>query len=221
MRNDIRYAVATTFAVLGLALAAPQSAESAGKIVCWKDASGKTVGCGDTVPPEYRGAATKELSSQGVTRKTTESAEDAAKRREQERASARDKAEEDKRIAEQRRQDATLIATFSSPQEIDAKAEREQQTLDLQIRQQRNILQTVNGRYNDLRARKEKLEKGKQPVPQAMEEDLARIAGEKEEIEQSIASKESEKAKIRRQYGEMKARYTELRGGSPGAAAKK
>lgn len=220
MRNNIGYAVAATLAVLGLGLAAPQSAGAAGKIVCWKDASGKTVGCGDTIPPEYRGAATKELNSQGVTRRTTESAEEAAKRREIERAAAQQKAEEERRSAEQRRQDSALIATFSSTREIDAKAEREQQTLDLQVRQQRNLLQTVNGRLNDLRARKEKLEKDKQPVPPAMDDDLARIVGEKEEIEQSIAAKESEKTRLRRRYAEMKERYTELRGGSSAAAKK-
>ena len=43
-------------ALLGLALAiaaGPVLAQSkgGGKIVCWKDKSGKTVGCGDRVPP--------------------------------------------------------------------------------------------------------------------------------------------------------------------------
>ena len=37
-----------------LVIAMPQSAQaqSKGKIVCWKDKSGKVMGCGDTVPPE-------------------------------------------------------------------------------------------------------------------------------------------------------------------------
>ena len=41
--------------------------QSGGKIVCWKDKAGKTVGCGDKVPPEYQDNATKELNRRGVT----------------------------------------------------------------------------------------------------------------------------------------------------------
>ena len=58
------------------------------KIICWKDKSGKVVGCGDKVPPEFEDAATKELDRSGVTRKTTETAEEQAKRAAQDKALA-------------------------------------------------------------------------------------------------------------------------------------
>jgi chromosome segregation ATPase len=221
MRNDFGYAVAATVAVLGLSLTAPQPVEAAAKIVCWKDASGKTIGCGDAVPPEYRGAATKELDSRGVTRKTTESAEEAAKRRAQEQVIAEKKEEEERRRLEQLRQDTALISTFSSAREIDAKRDREIQTLDLQIRQQRGALEAVTKRHDELQARKEKLDKSKKPVPAPLSEDLARTAGEQDELEQSIAAKEREKVHVRQLHAEMKARYTELRGGGSPAGAKK
>jgi hypothetical protein len=212
MRNDVRYMVAA--ASFACALAAAPTAGAAGKIVCWKDASGKTIGCGDTVPPEYRGSATKELDKRGVTRRTTESAEEAAKRREREQEEARLKAEEEKRLAEQQRQDLALLSTFSNAAEIDAKRDRDLQTIDLQIVQQRTLQTSAAKRHRDLQARKAQLEKTKQPVPATLADDIARAEEEKRDLEASIAAKEREKVELRRKYGEMKARYTQLRGGT-------
>src|SRR5262245_47638111 len=90
-----------------------QGKDGKGRIVCWKDKSGKVVGCGDKVPPEFQDAATREMDRTGVTRGTTESSEDAAKRRQKEQEVAKTKAEEEKRLAEQRRQDTALLNTFS------------------------------------------------------------------------------------------------------------
>src|ERR1044071_3461619 len=88
-------------AVLARALSAvaerTYAQSSGGKIVCWKDKSGKVIGCGDKVPPEFQSSATKELDSRGITRKTTESVEDANQRRAREQEAARTKAEEDKK----------------------------------------------------------------------------------------------------------------------------
>ena len=70
--------LAATIFVSALAMPVDATAQS-GKIVCWKDKAGKVIGCGDKVPPEFQGSGTKELDSRGVTRKTTESADDAAR----------------------------------------------------------------------------------------------------------------------------------------------
>ena len=109
-------AVAIALAVALSTFSATVSAQdkSKGRIVCWKDKSGKTVGCGDKVPPEYQDHATREMDRTGVTRGTTESAEDAARRRAQEQDAAKTKAEESKRLAEQQRQDSALVNTFTS-----------------------------------------------------------------------------------------------------------
>jgi hypothetical protein len=70
-------AMALAAFMAGTVLAQPKGS---GKIICWKDKSGKVIGCGDKVPPEYEDSATKELDRRGVTRKTTETAEEQAKR---------------------------------------------------------------------------------------------------------------------------------------------
>ena len=102
-------------AALAMALAAffagtvAAQPKGGGKIICWKDKSGKVVGCGDKVPPEFEDAATKELDRRGVTRKTTETAEEQAKRAAQDEVLAKQKAEENKLQAEQRRRDSALL----------------------------------------------------------------------------------------------------------------
>src|SRR6186997_1420568 len=102
-QNNIRVDIALV-GVMIFALAAPV-VHAQGKIVCWKDASGKVVGCGDKVPLEYTGSGTKELDKQGNVRKTGESTEEAAKRQVREKEQARATAEEKKRVTEQKRQD--------------------------------------------------------------------------------------------------------------------
>src|SRR3712207_2146446 len=84
----------------------------AAQIVCWKDKSGKTIGCGDKVPPEYQSSATRELDSRGITRKQTESVEDETTRRQRQQEAARLKAEDDRKRLDQQRQDTALLETF-------------------------------------------------------------------------------------------------------------
>src|SRR3970040_1097712 len=113
-RPMLKFTRAFFAAALAMALASffagtvPAQPKGSGKIICWKDKSGKVVGCGDKVPPEYEDSATKELDRRGVTRKTTDTAEEQAKRAAEDQRLARTKAEEKKLQAEQRRRDAEL-----------------------------------------------------------------------------------------------------------------
>ncbi len=206
---------------LGVAVASGSvmaQSKGGGKIVCWKDKSGKTVGCGDRVPPEYEDNATKELDKRGVTRKTTDSAEEAAKRKTQQQGLARQQEGEQKRLADQRRQDTALINTFSSEKEIDAKRDRDMQVLDLQISQLKVSLKNVIEHQADPKARSEGYGKNKKPVPENVKDEMARVAAEKQKIEQNIAAREKEKEEIRARYAEYRKRFAELRGNQPAAA---
>lgn len=189
----------------GPALAQPQ-AKGGKKIVCWKDKSGKVVGCGDSVPPEYQSSATKELDQRGITRKTTESAEDAVKRRAQEKELADKKAAEEKRLADQRRQDSTLLNIYSSEQEIDAKRDREMKVFDTQIGQAQGALKNAQTRLIDARSRKSDAE-------------VARATAEIAKLQKTIETKEKEREELRQTYAAQKKRYQELKGTSRGATA--
>ena len=185
---------------------AQAQSKGGGKIICWKDKSGKVVGCGDSVPPEYQSSATKELDQRGVTRKTTESAEDAAKRRAQEKEAAEKKAAEEKRLAEQRRHDIALLATYANEQEIDMKRDRELKLVENQISQGQAALKNVEGHLQDAKSRKSDAE-------------VARASADIDKLQKTIAAKEKEREELRQTYAAQKKRYQDLKGTSQSATA--
>ncbi|MBX3664005.1 MAG: hypothetical protein KF804_16270 [Burkholderiales bacterium] len=212
-RLNILSLAAAAAALLLLALPAP-----AQKIVCWKDKSGKVIGCGDRVPPEYQQNESKTLDSRGITRQTTVSAEEAARLKEEERKKAALKAEEDRRIAEQRRQDTALVNTYTSTKEIDDRRERELQQVDLQIQSLRTQLKSAADAHTAQKTRYASFEKrGK--VPDNVKEDLGNAAAEEERVKARIADREKDKEKIAANYAQQKARFIELKGGPAAAPA--
>src|SRR5215210_2192938 len=140
-------AVIGTVGALLLSLSGPAAAQ---KIVCWKDKSGKVVGCGDKVPPEFQSSATKELDKRGITRNTTESVEESNQRRAREQEAARVKAEEDKKLTDMKRQDNALLETYASEKEIDLKRDRDLSNLDSQMEQLNTAVKGANQRYSDV-----------------------------------------------------------------------
>lgn len=199
----------------GYTSAVSAQSKGGGSIVCWKDAAGKVVGCGDKVPPEYATGGTKVLDKGGNVRKTGDSAEEAAKRREQEGEQAKIKAEEQKRLAEQKRQDSALLNTFTNADEIDLKRKREIQAIDNNITQQQAALKVANDRLADAKGRAAASDKDKKAAPQPVKEDLARAERDKTRLEQDIAAKEQDKRDIETKYAAYKKRYLELKGVTP------
>jgi chromosome segregation ATPase len=220
MVNDSRVlapavlAVALAGLVAGTAMA---QSKGSGKIVCWKDKAGKVVGCGDRVPPEYEDSATKELDSRGVTRKTTESAADAAKRAVEDEKVAKQKGElarqqedERRRATELRRQEEALLATFSNEREIDLKRDRDLEVADRQILQLQAAQKNAMDRAADLKSRIEASEKAKKPVSDFLRDEAARADSDRARFEQAIVAKGKELEEIRKRYAHMKRRYIEL-----------
>jgi chromosome segregation ATPase len=212
-------ALAALTALVAAGPAAAQQAKGSGKIVCWKDKAGKVVGCGDTVPPEYQQNASKELDRRGVTRSTNISAADEAKRKEQDQEQARKKAEEDRRLAEQRRQDTALINTYASDKEIDQRRDRDLQQVDAQISQLQASLKNATTRHNEVKGRHDAAAKSGKPVPDALKSELSRAEADRKKIETDIAGREQDKSAINARFAEQKKRYLELTGKQPTAAA--
>ncbi len=204
--------------VVAVLLVPPEAyaAAAQGKIVCWKDAAGKVIGCGDKVPPEYQNSGTRELDSRGVTRGTTESAEEVNKRRLKEQEAARVKAEEQRKSVDQKRQDTALLETYSNEKEIDLKRDRDLGVIDLQIEQLTMSLKNATQRYTDTKARVDAVEKSKKPVSAQMTDELTRTTTDKERFEKGIEAKNREKEALRNRYAEQRRRYVELRS-NPGA----
>jgi len=211
-------------AALAMALASffagtvPAQPKGSGKIICWKDKSGKVVGCGDKVPPEYEDSATKELDRRGVTRKTTDTAEEQAKRAAQGEAMAKQKAEEKKRLAEQTRRDSALLNTYANEKEIDQRRDREVQEVDRLLGQFQGLHKAAAVRRTDALGRLAAAEKAKKPSD-ALKDEVARAEADMAKHEQSIAGKNKEKEEIRARYAETKQRYMALQSGGAQSAA--
>jgi predicted ribosome quality control (RQC) complex YloA/Tae2 family protein len=206
--------------VLAAAFTQTALAQSKGRIVCWKDKSGKVVGCGDKVPPEFQDAATKELDRRGVTRKTTETAEEETRRKAQEAAKAQQMEEEKKRLAEQRRRDAVLLNTYANDREIDQRRDRELREVDRLLGQFQGLHKGAAARRDDAQQRLAAAEKTRKPSD-AVKDEIARAEAEMTRLEKNIDAKNKEKEEIIARYAQTKRRYLELGGATAQAAPAK
>jgi ATP-dependent Lon protease len=218
---DKRYwLLATTVTALIAVSGTVSAAQSTGRIICWKDENGRVVGCGDRVPPEYRESATKELDSRGVTRKTTETPEEAARRRAEAQERAKQRDEERRRLAEERRQDRALLATYANEQEIDERRDRELEQVEAQIRQLDVSLKNVGERRADLENRRNVAANDKylrEGLPEINSE-LDKVSAEQQRLVERIATQEKYKNAIRARFDEQKQRFRTLRGSASAPA---
>jgi len=200
----------------GIAQAQTKGA-GAGKIVCWKDKSGKVVGCGDKVPPEYQDNATEELNKQGITVKQSEPALTPEQKKAQQAELERKKVE-DQQKAEQRRRDKALLDTYTTEKEIDLKRNRDIQLVESNIEVLQGNLKNANIRQADSSARIEQYNKNKQPVPPAVQDEFDRIQSDKAKIENQIAQKRKDVVALNQLYDEQKKRFNELKNGGTAPA---
>jgi chromosome segregation ATPase len=211
-RSRLFAAVAATGVFL-VASACVTDARAASRIVCWKDESGRVVGCGDRVPLEFQGGATKELDKHGITRKTTVTPEEAARQRAEKQELAKQQAEERKRLAEQQRQDRALLAIYASEHEIDERRDRELGQVEAQIQQLDVSLKNANERHRDLEARREVAEKDDRLAKSlpALQEELDRTGAEQRRLQARIAGREKDMQAIRSRFDEQKQRFRKLK----------
>jgi hypothetical protein len=220
-----RFTPATTTALLAIfwslfvAGHAAAQQQKSGKIICWKDSAGKVVGCGDRVPAEYQQNATKELDRRGITRGTTATAAEDAQRREQTEEQARKNVEEERRLADQKRQDAALLSTYLNENEIDQRRDRDLLQVNALINQQQVSLKNAANRHDEVKKRHDAAAKSGKPVADDLKTELVRTAADKQKFEAGLAAREQEKAAISARYADQKKRFLELKGKQPPAAA--
>jgi DNA repair exonuclease SbcCD ATPase subunit len=211
--REMNVGLAAVIGTLGAFLLSLSGPAAAQKIVCWKDKSGKVVGCGDKVPPEFQSSATKELDKRGITRSTTESVEETNQRRAREQEAAKIKAEEDRKLTDLKRQDNALLETYSNEKEIDLKRDRDLSNLDSQMEQLNTALKGATQRYNEAKARSDAFDKNGKPLPPAARDELAKATADKQRLEQSVQAKQKEKEELRERFANYRRRYTELKSG--------
>jgi len=204
--------------LLGASVACAQSS-GGGKIVCWKDKSGRVLGCGDKVPPEYQDSATKELNKRGITVRQSDAALTPEQKKAQQTELERKQVEEIKRT-EQRRQDKALLDTFSNENEIDLKRTRDIQLIESNIETLQTNLKNSEERQVDARSRIAQYKKRNAAVPPPVQDEFDRSEGEKVKIQNQIAQKRKDITALNQRYDELKKRFAELKSGSAPQADK-
>lgn len=192
--------------------------QTGGKIVCWKDKAGKTVGCGDKVPPEYQDNATKQLNQRGVTVNQSEPALTPDQKKALQ-AEADRKAADTLHAAELKRKDKALLDTFTTVKEIDLKRNRDIQLIESNIEAQQTNLKNANDRQADAHKRIEQFKKENKPVPAPIQEEFDRAEASKVKIQAQIMQKRKDISELNQQYDDMKKRFVELTGTAPAAVA--
>jgi hypothetical protein len=195
---------------------AQAQSKGGGKIICWKDKSGKVVGCGDTVPPEYQDSATKELNQRGVTIRQSDVPLTAEQRKAQQAEAERKQTEAQKR-EEQRRSDKAILDTFTTEKEIDLKRARDLQQIESTIETLQTNLRNASDRQAEGGARIEQSRKNQKAVPKAVQDEFDRSESDKAKIESQIAQKHKDIAALNQRYDEIKKRFAELTGGTASA----
>jgi len=194
--------------------------KSSGSIVCWKDKSGKTIGCGDKVPFEYQDNASRELNKRGMTVKQTDAALTPEQRQAQVAEAQRKKLLEQK-LEEERRRDRALLDSFTNEKEIDLKRSRGIQQIEINIAAQQTNLKNITARQAEVKTKIDNITRAQKPVPPQLQEDVERLANEKTKTQTQILDKRKEIVERNLEYEAMRTRFIQLKGGTetPAGAA--
>lgn len=182
------------------------AASASAALYKWVDEKGR-IQYSDKPPPDKSGV---EMTNRGIVVKKMEGGLTPEQKKAKDVEHARKKIEEQK-AAEQRRQDAALLQSFSSPQEIDMKRDREIQSLESMIANLRGQEHSLTERIADDRRRADYYQKTKKPMPDAIKEDIARGEAEKKGLGEEITRRQQEIQATRARYDALKKRYIELR----------
>jgi chromosome segregation ATPase len=202
---------ATIVAMTTLPARAQAQEKSSGSIVCWKDKSGKTIGCGDKVPFEYQDNASRELNKRGMTVKQTDAALTPEQRQAQVAEAQRKKLLEQK-LEEERRRDRALLDSFTNEKEIDLKRSRDIQQIEINIAAQQTNLKNITDRQTEIKTRVDSITRAQKPVPPQLQEDIERLAREKTKTQTQILDKRKEIVERNLEYEAMKTRFIQLKG---------
>ena len=211
---------ATLVAMTTLPARAQAQEKSSGSIVCWKDKSGKTIGCGDKVPFEYQDNASRELNKRGMTVKQTDAALTPEQRQAQVAEAQRKKLLEQK-LEEERRRDRALLDSFTNEKEIDLKRSRDIQQIEINIAAQQTNLKNITARQAEVKTKIDNITRAQKPVPPQLQEDVERLANEKTKTQTQILDKRKEIVERNLEYEAMRTRFIQLKGGTetPAGAA--
>lgn len=193
----------TVFMLLALA-----SFPAAAKMYKWVDEQGKTH-YGDSIPPQYAGQGSTELSKKGLVIKKTDPALTPEQRKAQEEELAQKK-EEGRKKEEQARRDKALINTYTTEKEIDLVRNRNLQQGELQLQGMEVRIKQIQPRLDQARKEAESFTAKKKPVPVYLQQELREAENETQRLQEMVKQRRQEMDAIRAKFEDDKKRFREL-----------
>ena len=190
--------------VVAVALLLPPLAAEAQSYRCTSKDGRKHYGA--TIPPACAGQPVELLNSQGLVVKRVDPQGEEKERR------AKKAAEAQKREQKAAQQDAArrnnaLLATYTSPKDIDEARARALANNEKTIRAVQTRIAQIKKRQADL-----ELQKGKASPPAKLAEDLQHAEVDLKSQEEVLAAKQKEAEQINARYDQDRKRYAELTG---------
>ena len=193
------------FTFLLAAVALPAEA----RIYRWVDAQGK-VHYSDTLPVRDAGRGNDVLSKDGVVMHHHDSE---AQKKAQEAATAAERVQQEVKLKQQRR-DQALLATYTTPQEIDLARDRALDNYRLVIKSVQLRLNQVDANLAELRNRADGYTRANKPVPPYLGAELLRAQSDQASLTSEIQQNRQAMEQTRVQYAADKTRFIELTGGA-------
>jgi Domain of unknown function (DUF4124) len=180
----------------------------AGKLYKWVDANGN-VHYSDSVPPEAVDQARKELSDSGLVVKETERAPTPEERA----AMEKKKAEEAVLAAKQaeiERQEAIMMAAYTSEADIERARDQKIEMIDRQIESYEASLKSLQSSLTQLNARAAENQRAGRPVSEALAAQIEESKKNVQKQEAAIKQKRIDRAGVSGEFDAELKRYREM-----------
>lgn len=181
----------------------------------WVDDKGITH-YGDQIPPEYQKKGGAELNKRGVVVKQTDPELNEEQRKAKEQEMAKKKIES-QHATESARQDAALLNTYTSPEEIDEKRDRDLQYIKLTISNTKTSLANADSELKSQQDHAASYTKNKKPVPQHVTDEIRKASDEQRRLQDLLLQQNQQLEDIKAKYAAYRKRFIELNGEKPGS----
>lgn len=176
---------------------------------CCNDIGGRLV-CGDALPPACQNRAYRIKDEKGQLVREVDAPLNPEQKAMREAEKVRKEAEE-KRLAEQKRRDTAMLATYPSEKDIDIARDRTLADFDKASGEGQKRFDAVAKRKKQLDTEKEFYVK--KPMPANLKKQIEDTDAELKTLQEATASRKTERDALNATFDEEKARYMELRYG--------
>jgi len=184
------------------------------KIVCWKNNEGVRE-CGNSVPPEIAQKSVERKSSMGSTLEKTERAKP-QKELQEGRAEAerqrKEKAEQDRLVADQARKDRVLLQTFTTEEDLKLATDGKMAAIESRVKHSEQLTAKLERTRNELQGEAAQIERGGKKVPDNLAKKINDAQAQIKSTLGQIEQRSKEKGQVQKQYEEDLARYRQLKG---------